>query len=145
MITCCARMTNPTHEPAGTTGIGGNTGTRAMVMTSPAMIRMRTGWAALLKIGAVASRPRMRASGNMKAVIQASSWALVNEIMGDGLQPMMPGMIAVEPLHVVRQHRDHPRAGDDQGDEDDNQLRHEGQRHLVDLRGGLEDADIRGR
>jgi hypothetical protein len=48
---------------------------------------------------------------------------------------------SVEALHEVGQHCDHPRAGDDQSDEDDNQLGHEGQRRFVDLRRGLEDRD----
>jgi len=82
MRICCPSTANPTHEPGGMAGMGGNTGTRAMVMTRPATSRMRFGCAALLNTGALASTPMMRASGNMKAVIQASSCALVKAIMG---------------------------------------------------------------
>ncbi len=61
-------------------GMGGRTGTMARVIANPAISLMRLGWAALLKIGALASKAKMRASGKINAAIQASSCALVIEI-----------------------------------------------------------------
>ena len=52
---------------------------------------MRIGNAALLNTGAAATRPRMRASGNRKAAIQASSWASLTVSMA---QPIIPGMLS---------------------------------------------------
>jgi hypothetical protein len=42
---------------------------------------MRTGNAALLNTGAVASRPRIRVSGNTNRASQVSSWAELIEII----------------------------------------------------------------
>src|SRR5574343_76033 len=137
MSICWAMIHSPASEAGCTAGIGGRLGVMATEMAMPRIRRVRCGAPAVLHSGAVAMKPRMRASGKMKAAIQASIWAepMLIMLLADQLRNA-----AEQSLDIVDQVLQHPRAGQQQHHEHGHQFGNELQRGFVQLGGSLEDA-----
>src|SRR5690606_37483665 len=142
MKICWPKITSPRPEFGGTSGIGGMIGSTATVTAMPIASRARTDTPRLANTGAEENNPSSRASGNISAASHASSWAAVTLSIGRRSGGACGGAAALtdhrrdgldQPAHEVRQQGDHPRPGKHEGDEDRDQLGHEGECHLVDL------------
>ena len=81
MNICCAKIASPRPPPGATCGIGGITGSTAIATPMPIASRTRTDTPRLENTGADENSPSRRASGNISAASQASSWAAVTSIM----------------------------------------------------------------
>src|SRR5215213_4929432 len=134
-----ASMKSPAHEAGSILGRGGNPGAITTLMRIARPILTRFGNCGRPVTGAVAISPRMRVKGQIKATSHASSCAEVTEIMLRLLSDHARNA-REQPLRIVDQELQNPRAGDHHGDENADQLRNERERHLVDLCGRLENA-----
>src|SRR5690349_12786238 len=134
----CASMKRPPHDAGSISGVF-TVGATTRLMSSASATLPRAGNCAPPVTGATASRPRMRVKGQMNATSQAFSCAAVTVITA-GLSYEQRN-VGEDPLRVVDQQLQYPRPGDDDRDEHAEELGNERERHLVDLRRGLEHAD----
>src|SRR5690349_11303012 len=135
---CCATTTKPWGEKGAMPGAG-NSGITSAVMAAASTTRVRAGTKRAPNIGATIRQAPMRANGKNPCATYASSCPPVSSIAMRLTD--QPGNAFDEIARVLDQRAQHPGAGQRQHRGHGQQLGDERERHLVDLRRRLEDAD----
>src|SRR5579863_10128335 len=141
MITCWMVITTPAADKAATSGMATSGATRTA--TAPARItRTRTGTDWAPNAGATMKQEPMRTNGQKSSSSQPSSCFVVRVIMTcNAVSADQPRNAHDELTRIADDHLQHPRARDGERERERDQLRDEGQGHLIDRGGRLECAD----